>query len=36
VVLETGHVELVSPGSEAWKIQAAALARMLGVRSSGG
>jgi pimeloyl-ACP methyl ester carboxylesterase len=36
VVLETGHVELVSPGSEAWKIQAAALARMLGGRSSGG
>lgn len=32
VVLNTGHVELVAPGSEAWDIEAATLKDMLGVR----
>mgnify|MGYP002140612090 CR=1 FL=1 len=32
VVLNTGHVELVSPGSEAWDIEVAALKAMLGVK----
>jgi len=36
VVLDTGHVELVAPGSRAWEIQAAALARMLGAKKPGG
>ena len=31
VVLDTGHVELIAPGSKAWEFQAAALARMLGL-----
>ena len=30
VVLDTGHVELIAPGSKAWEIQATALSRMLG------
>ncbi len=32
VVLNTGHVELISPGSEAWDIEAATLRDMLGVK----
>ena len=32
VVLNTGHVELVAPGSEAWDIEAATLKDMLGVK----
>jgi acetyl esterase/lipase len=36
VVLDTGHVELVAPGSKAWEIEAAALARMLGMKKVGG
>ena len=32
VVLNTGHVELIAPGTEAWEIQADALKRMLGAR----
>ena len=36
VVLDTGHVELVTPGSKAWEIEAAALARMLGLKKVGG
>lgn len=32
VVLNTGHVELVSPGSEAWDIEVATLKDMLGVK----
>ncbi|MFT3725250.1 MAG: alpha/beta hydrolase [Hyphomonadaceae bacterium] len=32
VVLNTGHVELVSPGSEAWDIEVATLKSMLGVK----
>lgn len=31
VVLDTGHVELVAPGSNAWEIQATVLKRMLGL-----
>lgn len=30
VVLDTGHVELIAPGSKAWEVQATALSRMLG------
>jgi hypothetical protein len=29
VVLDTGHVELVAPGTKAWEIEATALRRML-------
>jgi hypothetical protein len=36
VVLDTGHVELVAPGSKAWEIETAALARMLGMKKVGG
>jgi acetyl esterase/lipase len=32
VVLNTGHVELVSPGSEAWDIEVSTLKSMLGVK----
>lgn len=32
VVLSTGHVELIAPGSEAWDIEAATLRDMLGVK----
>lgn len=32
VVLNTGHVELVSPGTEAWDIEVATLKDMLGVK----
>lgn len=32
VVLNTGHVELVSPGSEAWDIEVSTLKDMLGVK----
>ena len=32
VLLNTGHVELVAPGSEAWDIEAATLKSMLGVK----
>ncbi len=31
IVLDTGHVELIAPGSKAWEIEAAALVRMLRV-----
>ena len=32
VVLNTGHVELIAPGSEAWDIEVAALKSMIGVQ----
>lgn len=32
VVLNTGHVELIAPGTEAWDIEAATLRNMLGVK----
>lgn len=32
VVLNTGHVELVSPGTKAWEVEVAALKDLLGVR----
>ncbi len=32
VVMNTGHVELIAPGSKAWDVEAAALMDMLGVR----
>jgi acetyl esterase/lipase len=32
VILNTGHVELVSPGSEAWDMEVATLKSMLGVK----